>query len=82
MNADTLKLIFTYALAFVVVVGGGLILFVTRLDPPDSASRDYGLLIAGFIGVALTYVFNRETATQATRAAESSFAHAGGNPNA
>lgn len=70
-NADTVKLLFTYVLAFVVVVGGGAMLYATRLDPPDSSSRDYGLLIAGFIGVALTYVFNRESATQATRAAES-----------
>lgn len=70
MNSDSVKLLFTYALAFVVVVGGGAMLYATRLDPPDSASQDYGLLIAGFIGIALQYVFNRETATQATRAAE------------
>ena len=77
MNSDTLKLIFTYALAFVVVVGGGLMLYATRSEP---AAQDLRLALAGFIGAALTYVFNRETATQATRAAQSSAA--GGTPNA
>jgi hypothetical protein len=76
VSADNIKVLFTYALAFVVVVGGGLMLYATRLDPPESASQDYGLLVAGFIGIALQYVFNRESATQATRLAQSSFAAA------
>ena len=70
MQTDTIKLIATYALAFIVVVGGGAILFVTRLDPPDSLSAQYGLLISGFIGGALTWAFTKESATQATRAAQ------------
>ena len=72
MNADNLKLVFTYALAFVIVVGGGIMLFVTRLDPPETGSQNLALVLAGFIGAAIQYVFNKETATQATRAAESS----------
>jgi hypothetical protein len=72
VQADTVKLVATYGLAFIVVIGGGAMLFVTRLDPPDSQSAQYGLLIAGFIGSALTWAFNREAATQATRAAQSS----------
>lgn len=83
MQADTIKLIFTYALALIVVVGGGAILFVTRLDPSDSQSAQYGLLIAGFIGSALTWAFNREAATQATRAAQSTQRETyGGSPDA
>jgi hypothetical protein len=70
MQTDTIKLIATYALAFIVVVGGGAILFITRLDPPDSLSAQYGLLISGFIGGALTWAFTKESATQATRAAQ------------
>jgi hypothetical protein len=72
MQTDTIKLIATYGLAFIVVVGGGAILFVTRLDPPDSLSAQYGLLISGFIGGALTWAFTKESATQATRAAQAS----------
>ena len=76
MNADTIKLIFVYTIAAIVIVGGGAMLYATRLDPPESASQDYGLLIAGFIGAAITFVFNRESATQATRAAQSSASQA------
>jgi len=71
---DTLKLIFTYGIATIIIVGGGLILYLTRLDPPESNSQNLSLLFAGFIGAAVTFVFNRESATQATRAAQSSSA--------
>lgn len=74
MTADTVKLWFTYGIAAVVIVGGGLILYATRLDPPESNSQNISLLIAGFVGAAITFVFNRESATQATRAAQSSSA--------
>ncbi len=70
--ADTLKLVFTYGIAVILIVGGLLILYLTRLDPPESNSQNISLLIAGFIGSAVTFVFNRESATQATRAAQSS----------
>jgi hypothetical protein len=80
MQTDTIKLIATYALAFIVVVGGGAILFVTRLDPPDSLSAQYGLLISGFIGGALTWAFTKESATQATRAAAAATREAHGGP--
>lgn len=65
--ADNLKLVFTYTIAAVVIVGGGAaIIFVRDLD------ENTKLLLAGFIGAAIQYVFNREVATQATRAAQSS----------
>jgi hypothetical protein len=70
MKADDVKLWFTYALATVVIVGGGAMLFVSR----NEANTDFALLVAGFIGSAITFVFNRESATQATRAAQSSAA--------
>ena len=71
MGSDNLKLAFTYLIALVIVVGGGAILFFTRLDPPESGSQNLALIIAGFIGSAVTFVFSSETATRATRAAES-----------
>lgn len=66
--ADNLKLIFTYAIAFVVIVGGGAaIIFVTE----DEQTK---LLLAGFIGAAIQFVFNRETQTQTARQTERSLA--------
>jgi hypothetical protein len=72
MKADDIKLWFTYLLALIVIVGGGLMLYVTRLDPPDSGSANLQLVIAGFIGAAIQFVFGQESATRATRAAQSS----------
>ena len=68
MQADTIKLIFTYLIALVVIVGGGLMLYATRLD----VNTDLALVLAGFIGSALTFVFGAESATRATRAAQAS----------
>ncbi len=72
--SDSIKLGFTYTIAAIVIVGGGLMLYAIRLDPPESNSQNLSLLIAGFIGAAIAFVFNRESATQATRAAQSSSA--------
>lgn len=74
MNADSIKLWFTYIIALVTIIGGGIMLFLIRLDPPDSGSATLSLAIVGFVGLALGFVFNRESATQATRAAQSSTA--------
>lgn len=71
MRSDTLKLTFTYVIALTIVVGGGLFLYATRSEPD---SRELQLVIAGFIGAAISFVFNRESATQATRASQSSSA--------
>ena len=70
MQTDTIKLIFTYVIAFVIIVGGGAMLFLTRLDPPES-SANLQLVLAGFMGAAITFVFSAESSTRATRAAES-----------
>ena len=68
MKADDIKLWFTYGLAAIIIVGGGIMLYASRMEQ----NSDFALLIAGFIGSAVTFVFNRESATQATRAAQSS----------
>jgi len=72
--SDTIKLVYTYSIAAVVIIGGGLMLYAIRLDPQESNSQNLSLLIAGFIGAAITFVFNRESATQATRASQASTA--------
>jgi hypothetical protein len=66
VKADDVKLWFTYGLATVIIIGGGLMLFVSR----NEANSDFSLLIAGFIGGAIGFVFNRESATQAARQVE------------
>lgn len=72
MQTDTIKLLFTYVIALVVIIGGGAMLYFTQ-------DGDLRLVVAGFMGAAITFVFNRESATQATRAAQSSAAAAVGN---
>ncbi len=67
MQSDTIKLLFTYLIALVVIIGGGLMLYFT---PDDNLQ----LVVAGFIGSAITFVFSQESAKQATRAAQSSSA--------
>lgn len=64
---DTWKLIFTYAIAAIIIIGGGAaLIFIPDVDDQTQ------LFIAGTVGAAVQYVFNREVATQATRAAQSS----------
>lgn len=70
MQADTLKLLFSYIVALLVIGGGGLMLFLIRLDPPEQVGS-LSLAIVGFIGAAITFVFSSESATRATRAARS-----------
>jgi hypothetical protein len=70
--SDNIKLFFSYSIATIVIVLGGAAIFIARLDPPDTNSDNISLLFAGFIGAAITFVFGRETATQATRASQAS----------
>lgn len=74
MKSDTIRLVFTLTIATVVIVGGGLLLYATRLDPPESNPQNLQLLLAGFIGAAIQFVFNRETQTQTARQVEHSVA--------
>jgi hypothetical protein len=71
MQTDTLKLIFTYALALVIVIGGGAFLFATLGQADAESTR---LAIVGFMGGAITFVFGQESAKAATRASQASTA--------
>ena len=64
MGIDTIKVIFTYGLAGIIVIGGFAFMYLT----PDGDNRS--IVIAGFIGSALQFVFNRETQTQTARQTE------------
>lgn len=70
MNTDSIKVIFTYAIAAGLILGGFIFLAVARLDPPNSPSTSMIPLVAGFIGAAVQFVFNRETQTQTARQVE------------
>jgi len=59
-----MRMLFTYILALVVVIGGFGIIFATRQDVNATDTR---LMIAGFIGSALTFAFNTEVQTRTAR---------------
>ena len=62
--SDTIRMIFTYLIAMTIVVGGGLFLFFTRAEPDAQGTA---LVVSGFIGAALTFVFGQEGSTRAAR---------------
>ena len=72
----TLVLLF----ALLTVVGGGLIIWQSRAD---AAAADTVAIMAGVVGAALKFVFQREvqaaTARQAAQQTANGAAHAAGN---
>lgn len=63
-TVDTIRALFTYATALVIIVGGGAVIFVARADP---ASADVVAIVSGFMGAALTFLFSSETQTRTAR---------------
>ena len=58
---DMIKALYTYSVAAIVIVGGGAALvFVPLAD-------NTALVMAGFIGSAMTFLFGLETATRTAR---------------
>jgi hypothetical protein len=78
-TVDTIRAIFTYLIATLVVAGGGAELFLLR---GEAASSDLRTVVAGFIGSALTFVFSQEVATRTARQAAASTAAATTNGTA
>ena len=74
MRSDTIRLLYTYTIALVVILGGLYIIYQTRLDPAESDVQGLRLLIAGFVGGALTFVFGRETSSSAAFQSERAYA--------
>lgn len=62
MSADTLKTVFTYLTAYSLVVGGLIIIYLTR---QDTAAQEIRLLIAGFVGASTTFLFSERVASSA-----------------
>lgn len=69
MTVDTIRAVFTYLTTAIVVMGGGAILFAARADPSASDTR---VVIAGFIGSALTFLYGAEVQTRTARQATAS----------
>lgn len=70
MQIDTIKVIYTYTIATIIVLGGGAILYFAPLTQDAQSATNLSLVIAGFIGAALQFVFNRETQTSTARQVE------------
>jgi hypothetical protein len=72
-QVDLVRAVFTYATALVTVLGGGAMIFVSRGDP---AATDTIAIMAGFVGVALNFLFGAEVQTRTARQAAASTAAA------
>lgn len=63
-TVDTIRAVATYVIALVLIVGGLLFLYTTRLDPNVG---DLRLAVVGFITAAITFAFQSETQTRTAR---------------
>ncbi len=71
LEADTIRLVATYVIAIVVLVGCFMLLVApSQLENPEA-------FVTVIVGVVLGFVFNRESTTAGARAAERSFAKGG-----
>lgn len=63
-NVELLKVILTYTVALVVVIGGLVVLSLRLLPPEDDLTKG---AIIGFVGTALAWVFGESTRTSTAR---------------
>ena len=80
MGIDTIKVLYTYTIASILIVGGLVFLYFSRNDPPGGQAATLVPVVTGFIGAAVQFVFNRET--QANTAAQVAKATQAANANA
>lgn len=80
MGIDTIKVLYTYTIATVLILGGLIFLYFSRNDPPGGQAATLVPVVTGFIGAAVQFVFNRET--QAATAAQQAKATSAANVNA
>jgi hypothetical protein len=64
MGIDTIKVLFTYSIAAIIVIGGFIL--ISLIADGDSRLA----IVTGFVGAALQFIFNRETQTQTARQVE------------
>lgn len=63
MTMETARAFFTYLTALVVVVGGILVIYLTR---DDASASELRVIMAGFVGAALQFLFGSQISTQTT----------------
>lgn len=66
VKIDTLRAFAAYGIAAFTVIGGFIFLFLTR---GEAESTNTALVIAGFIGSALTFTFGSEVQTRTAKQA-------------
>jgi len=64
MQIDTIRALFTYISALVILIGGGALLFATYADPQANSLL---VMVGGFIGAAIQFLFGQEIATRTAR---------------
>lgn len=60
-TVDTIRLVFTYLVVFITIIGGGYALVFVPLE------QETKLAIVGFIGAALQFAFGQEIQTRTAR---------------
>jgi len=78
-NADTIRLLFTYTIAAMVLIG----CFVLLVIPSQVGAEGVVPFVTGIVGIVLGFLFNRESTTGGQRSAERAFdkgAAAAGTP--
>lgn len=71
MQIDTIRAVFTYVMALVVVVGGGAFLLAVRNDtPPNDLITGAAISV---VTLAVQFVFSKEQQTATARQSERAF---------
>jgi hypothetical protein len=68
VNADTIRLLATYGIATLILIG----CFVLLLIPSQISGDSLVPFVSGIIGVVIGWAFNRESTTAGARASERS----------
>jgi membrane-bound ClpP family serine protease len=66
VNADTIRLLFTYTIAAMVLIG----CFVLLVIPSQVGAEGVVPFVTGIVGIVLGFLFNRESTTSGQRASE------------
>ena len=66
MNADTIRILFTYVIAVLVLLGS----FILLVIPSQVGAEGVIPFVTGIVGIVLGFVFNRESTTSGQRAQE------------
>jgi hypothetical protein len=69
MNPESVRIIFSHAIALILIVGGLVFLFFA-MDKPSATTSGLLVVVGGFVGAAIQFVFGGGQAAQATTSFE------------